>query len=187
MGRFIEHDRTENVLMSMPMNAKKTQAIVQFFQQGGALRMLLDKEVSAELDVLFRYAKQLAGVGEYGAAARLFKVLTLYDAWSFDYWFELGACCQADSAWVDAIYAYGRAAQIRISAAQVPCAAGECYLACGNRPLAAKAFRTALFVCGEACEKEVMEQANIRQRALVGLAKTGEKDESDTDGRRSPR
>ncbi|MEY4474587.1 MAG: hypothetical protein RL248_354 [Pseudomonadota bacterium] len=166
------------------MNSQETQAMLQFFQQGGSLHMLLDKEVSAELDVLFRYAKQLVGVGEYGAAARLFKLLTLYDGWSFDYWFELGACCQADRAWVDAIYAYGRAAQIRISAAQAPCAAGECYLACGNLPFAAKAFRAALLVCGRECEEESMEQADIRQRALVGLAKTGDENENEfnTDG-----
>ena len=162
--------------MTMPTYSPETQAMLRFFQQGGALRMLLDKDVSAELDVLFRYAMQLAGIGESGAAARLLKVLTLYDAWSFDYWFQLGACCQAESAWVDAIYAYGRAAQIRICEAKAPCAAGECYLACGNRPFAAKAFRAALLVCGEE-----PGQADIRQRALTGLAKTGDEYESDTD------
>jgi len=159
------------------MNSQKMQDILRFLQRGGALRMLLGKDVSADLDVLFRYAKQLVGVGAYGSAARLFKILTIYDAWSFDYWFELGACCQADHAWVDAIYAYGRAAQIQISAAQAPCAAGECYLACGNKLLAAKAFRSALMVCGE----EGTGQMDIRRRALVGLAKTGCEDESNTD------
>ena len=88
-------------------------------------------------------------------------------------------CCQADKAWVDAIYAYGRSAQIRVSAAIAPCAAGECYLACGNRPLAAKAFRAALLVCGterdgeehEGEEYGGMGQAEIRQRARAGLVK----------------
>ncbi|WP_254900206.1 CesD/SycD/LcrH family type III secretion system chaperone SscA [Lonsdalea iberica] len=160
------------------------QTLLHFLQRGGALRMLLGKDVSAELDVLFRYAKQLMGVGEYGAAARIFKVLTLYDAWSFDYWFELGACCQADGAWIDAIYAYGRAAQIRVSAAQAPCAAGECYLAGGHRSLAAKAFKAALLVCGTAHEGEQCEdreRADIRRRARVGLAKAGDDHESDAD------
>lgn len=58
--------------MTAPMDSQETQAILQFFQQGGALRMLLGKDVGPELDVLFRYAKQLSSVGEYGAAARLF-------------------------------------------------------------------------------------------------------------------
>ncbi|WP_367298354.1 CesD/SycD/LcrH family type III secretion system chaperone SscA [Hafnia alvei] len=171
--------------MTLPMESQETQAMLQFFQRGGALRMLLGTDASPELDVLFRYAKQLADVGEYGAAARLFKVLTIYDGWSFDYWFELGMCCQAEQAWVDAIYAYGRAAQIRVSAAAVPCAAGECYLACGNRPLAAKAFRAALLVCGterEGEQRDGMEQADIRQRARAGLAKAGDEHEwFDTD------
>ncbi|WP_145558816.1 CesD/SycD/LcrH family type III secretion system chaperone SscA [Yersinia mollaretii] len=162
------------------MDNQETQVMLQFFQRGGALRMLLGKDASSELDVLFRYAKQLADVGEYGAAARLFKVLTIYDGWSFDYWFELGMCCQAEKAWVDAIYAYGRAAQIRVSVAIVPCAAGECYLACGNRTLAAKAFRAALLVCGT--ERDGLEQAEIRQRARAGLVKAGDEYERfDTD------
>lgn len=166
----------EDFTIKMREDIQEIQEIEQFFQRGGALRMLLGKDISPELDVLFRYAKQLSDVGEYGAAARLFKVLTVYDGWSFDYWFELGACCQAEEAWVDAIYAYGRAAQIRVSAAIVPCAAGECYLACGNRPLAAKAFRAALLVCGsghDGEQSENMEQADVRQRALAGLAKAG--------------
>ena len=176
--------------MTAPMDSQETQAILQFFQQGGALRMLLGKDVGPELDVLFRYAKQLSSVGEYGAAARLFKVLTIYDEWSFEYWFELGVCCQADKAWVDAIYAYGRSAQIRVSAAIAPCAAGECYLACGNCPLAAKAFRAALLVCGterdgeehEGEEYGGMGQAEIRQRARAGLVKAeGEHEKFNTD------
>lgn len=163
-------------------DGRDTEIVLRFFQQGGALRMLLVKDVSADLDVLLRYAQQLASAGEYGAAARIFKVLTVYDAWSFEYWFELGACCQADSAWSDAIYAYGRAAKIRVSEAQVPCAAGECYLACGNLPLAAKAFRAALLICGvehQGDNHESREVADIRQRARAGLNKTGDDHESD--------
>lgn len=167
--------------MTMRKETHETETILRFFQQGGALRMLFGRDASAELDVLFRYGGQLAGAGEYGSAARIFKLLTVYDAWSFEYWFELGVCCQADCAWGDAIYAYGRAAQIRVSAAQTPCAAGECYLACGNQPQAAKAFRAALLVCGMASEgeqSENMEVADIRRRAQMGLAKIGDEYES---------
>lgn len=168
----------------MKTDCRDSESLLRFFQQGGALRMLFATDVSADLDVLQRYARQLVSAGEYGAAARIFKVLTIYDAWSFEYWFELGACCQADAAWSDAIYAYGRAAKIRVSAAQVPCAAGECYLACGNLPLAAKAFRAALLVCGVEHQGDDHEKAreveDIRRRAFAGLNKTGEGHESDT-------
>lgn len=166
----------------MKTDGQDTETVLRFFQQGGALRMLFDTDVSADLGVLLRYARQLAYAGEFGAAARIFKVLTIYDAWSFEYWFELGTCCQADTAWSDAIYAYGRAAKIRVSEAQVPCAAGECYLACGNLPLAAKAFRAALLVCGvehQGDNHENREVAEIRRRARTGLSKTGEDNESD--------
>ncbi|MGL5699434.1 MAG: CesD/SycD/LcrH family type III secretion system chaperone SscA [Kluyvera sp.] len=161
----------------MNTDVQEVQTLLRFFQQGGALRMLFDTDVSSDLDVLYRYARQLASAGEYGSAARIFKVLTIYDAWSFEYWFELGACCQADSAWVDAIYAYGRAAKIRVSEALVPCAAGECYLACGNLPQAAKAFQAALLVCGTEYQgehQEDQEVADIRRRAREGLSKTGD-------------
>lgn len=181
MGRLTQHDCTEDVLI-MKTDDRDSDIVLRFFQQGGALRMLCATDVSADLDVLHRYARQLASAGEYGAAARIFKVLTIYDAWSFEYWFELGACCQADAAWGDAIYAYGRAAKIRVSAAQVPCAAGECYLACGNLPLAAKAFRAALLVCGVEHQRdnhENREVADIVRRACTGLSKTGEDYESD--------
>ncbi len=163
----------------MNTDAQETETLLRFLQRGGALRMLFETDVSGDLDVLYRYARQLACAGEYGSAARIFKLLTLYDAWSFEYWFELGTCCQADCAWGDAIYAYGRAAKIRVSEAQVPCAAGECYLACGNLPLAAKAFRAALLVCGTE-QQENREVAEIRRRALAGLSKTGDEHESDT-------
>ncbi|KML18203.1 pathogenicity island 2 chaperone protein SscA [Leclercia adecarboxylata] len=166
----------------MKTDDSASEIVLRFFQQGGALRMLFAKDVSTELDVLQRYARQLANAGEYGAAARIFKVLTIYDAWSFEYWFELGTCCQADTAWSDAIYAYGRAAKIKVSEAQVPCAAGECYLASGNLPLAAKAFRAALLICGmedQGDNHENRKVADIRRRARAGLSKTGEDYESD--------
>lgn len=166
----------------MKTYAPDSDIVLRFFRQGGALRMLFAADVSAELDILQRYARQLASAGEYGAAARIFKILTICDAWSFEYWFELGACCQAGTAWVDAICAYGRAAKIRVSEAQVPCAAGECYLACGNLPLAAKAFRAALLVCGPEQQGDHHEDRNvadIRRRAYTGLSKTGENYESD--------
>ncbi|WP_447783530.1 CesD/SycD/LcrH family type III secretion system chaperone SscA [Enterobacter asburiae] len=166
------------------MNAgdRDSEIVLRFFQRGGALRMLFATDISADLEVLQRYARQFVSAGEYGAAARIFKVLTIYDAWSFEYWFELGACCQADAAWSDAIYAYGRAAKIKVSEAKVPCAAGECYLACGNLPLAAKAFRAALLVCGvehQGDNPENREVADIRRRARVRLSKAGEDHESD--------
>lgn len=165
----------------MKTDTQETETLLRFFQQGGSLRMLFGSDISADLYVLYRYARQLAFAGEYGSAARIFKVLTIYDAWSFEYWFELGACCQADCAWVDAIYAYGRAAKIRVSAAEVPCAAGECYLAIGNLPLAAKAFRASLLVCGtgQGGSNEGREVADIRKRAYAGLNKAGEDNGSD--------
>ncbi|EPU3933606.1 CesD/SycD/LcrH family type III secretion system chaperone SscA [Morganella morganii] len=166
----------------MKTDAREPDIVLRFFQQGGALRMLFAEDISADLDVLQRYARQLASAGEYGAAARIYKILTICDAWSFEYWFELGACCRAGAAWSDAIYAYGRAAKIRVSEAKVPCTAGECYLACGNLPMAAKAFRAALLVCGaehQGGNHENREVADIRRRARAGLSKTGEDNEPD--------
>lgn len=68
---------------------------MRFFRRGGSLRMLLDGDVTQPLNTLYRYAMQLMDVKEFAGAARLFQLLTIYDAWSFDYWFRLGECCQA--------------------------------------------------------------------------------------------
>lgn len=78
--------------------------------------MLLDDDVTQPLNTLYRYAMQLMEVKEFAGAARLFQLLTIYDARSFDYWFRLGECCRAQNIG-EAIYAYGRAAQIKIDAA----------------------------------------------------------------------
>ncbi|MFT8211839.1 MAG: CesD/SycD/LcrH family type III secretion system chaperone SscA [Symbiopectobacterium sp.] len=153
------------------MTRDDSLAMLQFLRRGGAVRMLLKKEVSVELETLFRYARQLSNAGDYPAAARILRVLTVYDDWSFDYWYQLGATCHAAHAWSDALYAYGRAAQINVSAAQVPCAAGECFLACGEKSLARKAFKAALLICG----KNRALQA-IRRQAEQGLSRTGEPD-----------
>lgn len=166
----------------MKVDDRDSDIVLRFFQQGGALRMLFSTDISADLKILQSYARQLVSASEYGAAARIFKLLTIYDEWCFEYWFELGTCCQADAAWSDAIYAYGRAAKIKVSEAKVPCAAGECYLESGNLPLAAKAFRAALLVCGvehKGDNPENRDMADIRRRARAGLSKTGEEHESD--------
>lgn len=55
--------------------------------------MLLDDDVTQPLNTLYRYAMQLMEVKEFAGAARLFQLLTIYDARSFDYWFRLGECC----------------------------------------------------------------------------------------------
>ncbi|EDU4658912.1 CesD/SycD/LcrH family type III secretion system chaperone SscA, partial [Salmonella enterica subsp. diarizonae] len=76
---------------------------IRFFRRGGSLRMLLDEDVTQPLNTLYRYAMQLMDVNEFAGAARLFQLLTIYDAWSFDYWFRLGECCQAQKLWGEAI------------------------------------------------------------------------------------
>lgn len=158
-------------MMSMP-TPEEIQSALRFFRQGGALRMLLNQDVTPELSVLFRYALQLVEVGEYSAATRLFKLLTMYDAWSFDYWFQLGVCCQSQSLWSDAIYAYGRAAQIRLNAPEVPYAAAECYQACGNSQYARKALRAARLICGDASEHRA-----FRRQVEEALTQLGDEDE----------
>lgn len=150
------------------MTEEDSLAILQFLRRGGAVRMLLKKEVSVELETLFRYARQLSNAGDYSAAANLLRILTAYDEWSFDYWYQLGATCHAAHAWSDALYAYGRAAKINVSAAQVPCAAGACFLACGEKALARKAFKAALLICGENRSLQA-----IRHQAERGLSRTG--------------
>ncbi len=72
---------------------------MRFFRRGGSLRMLLDDDVTQPLNTVYRYAMQLMEVKEFAGAARLFQLLTIYDAWSFDYWFRLGECCQAQKHW----------------------------------------------------------------------------------------
>ncbi|WP_440866931.1 CesD/SycD/LcrH family type III secretion system chaperone SscA [Symbiopectobacterium purcellii] len=153
------------------MTQDESLAMLQFLRRGGAVRMLLKKDVSSELDTLFRYARQLSSAGDHRAAANLLRLLTAYDDWSFDYWYQLGATCHAAHAWSDALYAYGRAAKINVSAAQVPCAAGECFLACGEKALARKAFKAALLICGENRSLQA-----IRRQAEQGLSRTGESD-----------
>lgn len=153
------------------MTQDDSAAMLQFLRRGGAVHMLLKKEVSVELDTLFSYARQLFSAGDYRAAANLLRILTAYDDWSFDYWYQLGATCHAAHAWSDALYAYGRAAKINVSAAQVPCAAGACFLACGENALARKAFEAALLICGENRSLQA-----IRRQAEQGLSRTGEPD-----------
>ncbi|ECG8588932.1 CesD/SycD/LcrH family type III secretion system chaperone SscA [Salmonella enterica subsp. salamae] len=135
-------------------NQQQIQDAMRFFRQGGSLRMLLDDDVTQPLDTLYRYAMQLVDIKEYAGAARLFQLLTIYDAWSFDYWFRLGECCQAQQVWGDAIYAYGRAARIRLDAPQAPWGAAECYLACDNYDYAKKALKAVVRICGEASEHQ---------------------------------
>ncbi|CAJ0993971.1 hypothetical protein SODG_004530 [Sodalis praecaptivus] len=161
---------------AQPDDWQDVQAVGDFLRQGGSVYMLLDRQVETSLQTLFDYAKQLAAAGDQAGAARLFKLLTFYDGWSFEYWFHLGKCCQAQRAWIDAIYAYGRAAQIKVAAPEAPCAAGECYFASGNKTYARKAFRAALLICGE-----LKHHQAIRQRARTGLAATGGDDESLSD------
>lgn len=110
------------------MTQDDSLVMLQFLRRSGAVRMLLKKDVSGELDTLFRYARHLSSAGDYRAATILLRILTAYDDWSFDYWYQLGTTCHAAHAWPDALYAYGRAAKINVSAAQVPCAAGECHI-----------------------------------------------------------
>lgn len=120
--------------------------------------MLLDKNVTPQLDLLYHYALQLVAVKEHAGAARLLKILTLYDAWSFDYWFQLGVCCQAQKAWSDAIYAYGRAAQIQLDEPRAPWRAAECYLACGNDRGAKKALKAVMLICGDNREHQILRR-----------------------------
>ncbi|EHX7039511.1 SycD/LcrH family type III secretion system chaperone SscA, partial [Salmonella enterica subsp. enterica serovar Agbeni] len=54
---------------------------MRFFRRGGSLRMLLDDDVTQPLNTLYRYAMQLMEVKEFAGAARLFQLLTIYDAW----------------------------------------------------------------------------------------------------------
>ncbi|EGE4741923.1 CesD/SycD/LcrH family type III secretion system chaperone SscA [Salmonella enterica] len=129
---------------------------MRFFRRGGSLRMLLDDDVTQPLNTLYRYAMQLMEVQEFSGAARLFQLLTIYDAWSFDYWFRLGECCHAQKLWGEAIYAYGRAAQIKLDAPQAPWAAAECYLACDNVRYARKALKAVVRICGEASEHHIL-------------------------------
>ncbi|BAE74562.1 hypothetical protein SGGMMB4_02898 [Sodalis glossinidius str. 'morsitans'] len=151
-------------------------AVSDFLRQGGSVYMLLDRQIEESLQTLFDYAKQSAAAGDQAGAAKLFKLLTFYDAWSFDYWFHLGKCCQAQRVWIDAIYAYGRAAQIKVASPEAPCAAGECYLAGGNKTYARKAFHAALLICGELKQNQA-----VRQRSRAGLAAMGDGDESISD------
>ncbi len=55
----------------------------------------------------------------------------------------------------EAIYAYGRAAQIKIDAAGAM-AAAECYLACDNVCYAIKALKAVVRICGEVSEHQIL-------------------------------
>lgn len=56
----------------------------------------------------------------------------------------------------EAIYAYGRAAQIKIDAPQAPWATAECYLACDNVCYAIKALKAVVRICGEVSEHQIL-------------------------------
>jgi len=140
-----------------------------FLQHGGALKMLLAQDRQTELDRLYRYACQKAEAGDTAAACRLFMLLTVYDGWSFDYWFQLARCCQAEHLWLDAAWAYGRAARIRPDEPDIPCLASECYASAGCTSLASRAARAALRLCGT-----LPKWQSVRRRAGILLNKTGE-------------
>lgn len=129
----------------------------------------LDNNREQQLSILFRYAMQLTGNKEYESAARLFQFLTACNSVSFDYWLQFAKCCQALQAWTDAIYAYGRAAQLNVSEAEVHCSAGECWLASGNALYAGKAFRAALLIIGTDADN-----TPLRQRVEAGLSRLAE-------------
>lgn len=165
MERSLKHDFTEDLFLTP---TEETQSNAFFLQHGGALRMLLPKDMGTELSVLYRYGLQLMEAENTAAAARLFMVLTVYDAWSFDYWLQLARCCQAEKLWMDAAYAYGRAAQIRIDEPEVPYAAAECYIAAGYIQHAHRALHATLTLCG------TLPQWNaIRQQAEAQLRRLG--------------
>ncbi len=88
-GNF-QYDSAENVLMKKRPTLQQAHDTMRFFRRGGSLRMLLDDDVTQPLNTLYRYATQLMEVKEFAGAARLFQLLTIYDARSFDYWFRLG-------------------------------------------------------------------------------------------------
>lgn len=142
--------------MTTSPTVQEMQKMLRLFRRGGALRMVLEKDVTESLDVLYRYAMQLKNAKEHTGAARILRLLTVYDAWSFEYWYSLGQCCQAQKDWSDAVYAYGRAAQIRLDAPEAPWAAAECYLACGNDEYARKSLNAVLLICGNREEYQAL-------------------------------
>lgn len=119
--------------------------------------MLLDDDVTQPLNTLYRYATQLMEVKEFAGAARLFQLLTIYDAWSFDYWFRLGECCQAQKHWGKRYTLMDARHKLRLMP-QAPWAAAECYLACDNVCYAIKALKAVVRICGEVSEHQILRQ-----------------------------
>lgn len=77
----------------------------------------------------------------------------------------------------EAIYAYGRAAQIKIDAPQAPWAAAECYLACDNVCYAIKALKAVVRICGEVSEHQILR---LRAERCYSNFLTGAKNESNS-------
>ncbi len=100
---------------------------MRFFRRGGSLRMLLTTMLHSRL-IPVRWAPCSLRGKRVRRRSATFQLLTIYDALgSFDYWFLPGECAASSKHWGERIYAYGRAAQIKIDAPQAPWAAAECY------------------------------------------------------------
>ena len=120
---------------------------IDFFRRGGALSALACKDVRHQLNVLHRHTSELIEQNEFAAAERICRILTLYAPWTFEYWYIFGQCCQAQASWKDAIYAYGRAAELRMDDPQVVWAAAECFIQTGDRMRAIKALKAVQTIC----------------------------------------
>ncbi|EMQ2081393.1 TPA: SycD/LcrH family type III secretion system chaperone [Yersinia enterocolitica] len=148
------------------MSIQPSDEIINFMRRGGSLRMLAKMDPQ-DLALVYDYSVQLCQGGEYDGAKRLLNLLVRFDHWNFSYWLTLGLCYQQTADFHQAIYCFSRAGQIQVDDPRSSCSAGECYLACGNRIYAEKAFRAALNWCHARPEWiHIQQQA---ERGLVAL------------------
>ncbi|QHB31001.1 CesD/SycD/LcrH family type III secretion system chaperone [Yersinia canariae] len=146
------------------MSIQLSDEVINFMRRGGSLRMLA-KMNPQDLALVYEYTVQLCQGGEYDSAKRLLNLLVRLDHWNFSYWLTLGLCYQQTADFHQAIYSFSRAGQIQVDDPRPSCFAAECYVACGNRDYAEKAFRTSLNWC-----HSHTEWTQVKQQVERGLA-----------------
>lgn len=149
------------------LDADEAQAVLsQFFESGGALRMLADLDED-DLARVRAHAGQRFAQGQIAAAQRVYFVLATLDQWSFDDWYGLGLCYQRLGQHEQALPCFAKAGVIRVSDPRPPYLAGMSYEHTGNREFARKSYDATLRVCGQLPEHDALARsARARRDAL---------------------
>ncbi|WP_244916881.1 tetratricopeptide repeat protein [Pandoraea apista] len=147
--------------------------LAQFFESGGALRMLADLDED-DLASVRAHAGQRFAQGKIAAAQRVFFVLATLDQWSFDDWYGLGLCYQRLGQHEQALPCFAKAGVIRASDPRPPYLAGLSYEHMGNREFARKSYDATLRVCGQRPKQDALARSARARRDALNVSSESE-------------